>query len=225
MNIPTIRTLIVDDHAVVRSGYRRYLEQVQGFAVVAEAGTADEAYLHYRQLLPDIVIMDIMLPGTSGIDASRRILAADRGARILVLSMYAQPLFVERALEIGVLGVLTKDSAPEELCEAAQTVAAGRRYLGADVAQSVVLSKYAAGARSFDNLSAREFEICQMLLSGATVDQMAQALSLSEKTIANRLSMIRQKLEVSSDIQLVKLAAEAGILPWMRPDASVLDGA
>lgn len=217
MSKPAIRTLLVDDHAVVRSGYAHYLAQAQGFEVVGEAATADEAYSQYRQARPDIVIMDIMLPGASGIDASRRILATDPAARILIFSMYAEPTLIRQALDVGVLGALTKDSLPEILCEAAVAVARGSRYLGREIAQALAFSKYDAGINTLINLSPREFEICQMLVSGATVEEIANALSLSSKTISNRLTAIRQKLDVSTDIQLVKLAAAAGVVPWIRP--------
>ncbi|HSI58484.1 MAG TPA: response regulator transcription factor [Ideonella sp.] len=218
MNTETIRTLIVDDHAVVRSGYRSYLQQVQGFQVVAEADSADEAYAQYKRLHPDVVIMDIMLQGASGIDASRRILSNHPGAKILIFSMYASPVLLQQALDVGVLGAVGKQCDPDTLREAAIAVARGDRYLDASMAQSLVFSKYDRGQKAFDSLSQREFEIFLLLISGAPGDEIAEALSLSVKTIANRASIIRQKLGVSSDIQLVKLAAAAGVVPWIRPD-------
>ena len=218
MNTETIRTLIVDDHAVVRSGYRSYLQQVPGFQVVAEADSADEAYAQYKRLHPDVVIMDIMLQGASGIDASRRILSNHPGAKILIFSMYASPVLLQQALDVGVLGAVGKQCDPDTLREAAIAVARGDRYLDASMAQSLVFSKYDRGQKAFDSLSQREFEIFLLLISGAPGDEIAEALSLSVKTIANRASIIRQKLGVSSDIQLVKLAAAAGVVPWIRPD-------
>jgi DNA-binding NarL/FixJ family response regulator len=221
MSSPAIRTLIVDDHAVVRSGYARYLEEAGGFQIVAEAATASDAYTQYKLLRPDIVIMDVMLPGASGIDASRRILDLDPGARILIFSMYSQPALMRQALDVGVLGALTKDSAPEILCEAATAVAAGQRYLGGPLARALVFSQQTPSRRLFEELPPREFEICRLLLNGATVDEIAQTLNLSSKTVANRLSMVRQKLQVATDIQLVKLAASAGMVPWIRHSSHI----
>lgn len=220
MNRHPIRVLIVDDHAVVRSGYRTYLEQMGGFEVVAEADTAAEAYAQYKRWKTDIVIMDIMLPGASGIDASRRILSFDRDARILVFSMYAEPIVIRQAIGMGVLGMLSKDSPPERLCEAAIAVAHGQRYLSGDLARSMTFPGHSPREEIVEKLSPREFEIFQMLVNGATNDDIARALNLSTKTVANRLSAIRQKLEATSDIQLVKMAASLGIVPWIPgPDA------
>lgn len=210
----TIRTLIVDDHAVVRSGYRTYLQQMSGFEVVAEAESADDAYLQYKRHLPDVVIMDIMMPGASGIDASRRILATHPQARILIFSMYSSPVFVQQALDIGALGIVGKDCDADTLREAVATVARGDKYLDGKMAQSLVFSRYDEGKRVFETLSAREFEILQLMMSGATMEQISATLSLSGKTVANRASMIRQKLGVATDIQLVKMAAAAGVVPW-----------
>jgi len=210
-----IRTLLVDDHAVVRSGYRTYLHAVPGFEVVGEAGTADDAYGQYKLLQPDIVIMDIVLPGASGIDATRRILAFDRNARILVFSMHSTPIIVKQVLDVGALGMISKDSLPETLCKAAATVAAGRRYLDGNLAKAVVLSQYRQGPKLFEALSPREFDIVLMLVAGMLPGHIAESLNLSTKTVANALSAVRTKLGVSSDIQLVKLAASAGLVPWI----------
>jgi DNA-binding NarL/FixJ family response regulator len=215
MNERSIRVLIVDDHAVVRSGYRTFLECMGGFEVVAEAENAAEAYAQYKRWAPDIVIMDIMMPGASGIDASRRILSFDRDARILVFSMYAEPIVIRQALDLGVRGMLGKDSAPEQLCDAAMAVARGQRYLGGELAMALAFSPRTPRDAIVEKLSGREFEIFQMLVSGASIEDIAEALSLSSKTVANRLSQIRQKLEAGSDIQLVKMAAAAGIVPWI----------
>lgn len=224
MTLETIRTMLVDDHAVVRSGYRTYLEQVPGFEVVAEADTADDAYLQYKRLRPDIVIMDIMLPGASGIDASRRILAHDPAARILVFSMYSSPAFLQQSLDVGVMGVVGKDCSPDTLRDAAIAVANGERFMDASMAQSLVFSRYDPRQKVMDNLSPREFEILSFMVSGATGEEIAEALSLSVKTVANRASAIRQKMGVSSDIQLLKIAAAAGVVPWIAAGTSLGNG-
>jgi len=222
MNMNKIRALIVDDHAVVRSGYRGYLEATGDFEVIAEAATAADAYAQYKRSRTDIVIMDIMLGGASGLDASRRILSFDAGARILAFSMYAEPIVIRQAIDVGVLGILSKASSPERLCEAAATVSRGQRYLDGDLALSMAFPRRGAEQDLIGKLSTREFEIFQMLVAGATNDEIAATLSLSTKTVANRLSMIRQKLDASSDIQLLKIAAALGIVSWI-PGSTAAD--
>lgn len=221
-----VRVMLVDDHAVVRSGYRRLIENTPGFEVVAEASSADEAYAMYKAHRPSVVIMDIMLPGASGIDATRRILALFPDARILIFSMYSQAAFSQPALEAGALGIITKDSDPDELIEAVAQVAAGRRYLSRSIAQTLAFSKLSAKHGIFETLSPREFEICRLMLAGLRLEEIAQQLKLSPKTIANRLSQIRRKLDVGSDIELVRLASEVGLVPWIdRPPSAQRESA
>lgn len=216
-----VRVMLVDDHAVVRSGYRRLIENSPGFEVVAEASSADEAYALYKAHRPSVVIMDIVLPGASGIDATRRILAMYPDARILIFSMYSHAAFSHPAIEAGAFGLITKDSDPSELIEAVAQVAAGRRYLSRTIAQTLAFSKLSARHGIFATLSPREFEICRLMLSGRRLEEIAQQLKLSPKTVANRLSQIRRKLEISSDIELVRLASEVGLVPWIvRPPSA-----
>lgn len=217
MNIKeTIRTMLVDDHAVVRSGYRTYLEAIPGFTVVAEAETADEAVSRYRRLFPDVVIMDIMLRGASGIDASRRIIAIHPGAKILVFSMYDSPVLLQQALDVGVLGAVGKECDPATLREAAVAVSRGERYLEEAVAESLEFANCTDSENLLRTLTPREFEVFMQLVSGSSGAETADALSLASKTVANLASLVRQKLGVTSDVQLVKLAADAGIVSWIR---------
>ncbi|WP_085316147.1 response regulator [Derxia lacustris] len=209
-----VRVLLVDDHAVVRSGYRLLLQYQGGYEVVGEAANADEAYLRYRELRPTVTVMDVMMVGASGIEAVRRIVALDADARILVFSMCSQPAIVRQALQAGALGVLTKDSPPEALMTAISAVARGRRHLGSTVAETLALEPYSPGGRQFEMLSPREFEVCRLLLTGMTVERIADELKLSPKTVSNRLSAARQKLEVDSDVAMARLAANAGLIAW-----------
>ncbi len=215
MKTQAIRTLLVDDHAVVRSGYRTYLQQIAGFDVCGEAGSAEEAYRAYKELQPDIVIMDILMPGASGIEACRRILKLQPRARILVFSMHVSATVVRQLLDIGVLGVLGKDSPPETLCAAAAAVASGQFYLENGTAKSVVFSRYHGDQARFQALSPREFDITQMLIAGVLPNDIAETLNLSSKTVANLLSIIRNKLGVTSDVHLLRLAASVGLVPWI----------
>lgn len=214
INPESLSVLLVDDHAVVREGYRRLLEYHGGFRIVAEAGDADAAYAAWRRHRPEITILDLMLPGVSGIEAIRRIVAFEDGARILVLSMVAQPALARQAIEAGALGYLTKDCPPEELLAAVEEVSNGRRYLCRPVAQELALMNLDPAARSFAALSPREFEVCQLLLSGMRVEEIGARLNISPKTVSNVLSLARQKLGVGSDLALAQLAARAGLIDW-----------
>lgn len=215
MNNRQTRILLVDDHAVVRTGYRALLEMNEALLVAAEAGTADEAYAAYRKHAPDVVVMDIMLPGSSGIEATRRIVAFDEQAKVLMFTMCSHPTVVQQALDAGALGVLTKDSPAEQLVDAVQSVARGKRVLSRQVAESVAFSHYLPESKLFGYLTPREFEMCRLLVSGHSIDAIAEQLNLSPKTVANKLSTARRKLDVSSDIELVKLASEVGLVPWV----------
>ncbi len=206
-----IKVLLVDDHAVVRAGYRHLLARDARIEVVGEAGDAQAAYMAFCALAPDVVVMDIALPGASGIDALRRMLAREPEAKVLMFSMYEDAIFPSRALKAGACGYLTKSSGPDMLVEAVLAVARGEKYLSPDVAQTLALRSQAEPA-SGAVLSAREFEVLQMLARGETLAQIADRLALSEKTVANYQSSIRQKLGASNNIQIVQKATAMGLL-------------
>ena len=207
-----IKVLLVDDHAVVRAGYRHLLGRDPRIEVVGEAADAQAAYLAFCALAPDVIVMDIALPGASGIDAMRRMLAREPRARVLMFSMYEDAIFPTRALEAGARGYLTKSSGPDMLVEAVLAVARGEKYLSNDVAQTLALRAHAAAPESTAALSAREFEVLQMLARGDTLAQIAARLMLSEKTVANYQSSIKQKLGASNNIQILQKAAALGLL-------------
>jgi two-component system, NarL family, invasion response regulator UvrY len=215
MNVRQTRILLVDDHEVVRTGYRTLLEMNEALAVVAEAGSADDAYAAYRKHRPDVVVMDIMLPGSSGIEATRRIVAFDEQARVLMFTMCSHPTVVQQALDAGAMGVLTKDSPADALVDGVQSIARGKRVLSRLVAESVAFSHYLPESKLFGYLTPREFEMCRLLVSGHSIERIAEQLNLSPKTVANKLSTARRKLDVNSDIELVKLASEVGLVPWV----------
>lgn len=208
-----VTVLLVDDHAVVREGYRRLLEVSGGITVVGEASSAAEAYQQYCSLAPDVAVMDIALPGVSGIEALRRILAHEPKARVLMFSMYEDAIFVRRALEAGAAGYLTKAAAPRVLVEAVATVAAGRRFLSPDVAQTLALQSTSAEQATHDVLSAREFEVLKLLVEGCTLNEIAQQLGLNPKTVSNHQSSIRQKLGAETATQLLRAAMGLGLVP------------
>lgn len=208
-----ITVLLVDDHAVVREGYRRLLELSGGITVVGEAASAAEAYQMFCTMTPDVAVMDIALPGVSGIEALRRILAHEPKARVLMFSMYEDAIFARRAIEAGAAGYLTKAAAPRVLVEAVASVASGRRLLSPDIAQTLALQPLGAERASQDVLSAREFEVLKLIADGCTLNEIAQQLGVNPKTVSNHQSAIRQKLGVETPTQLLRAAMRLGLVP------------
>ncbi|GLU32664.1 response regulator transcription factor [Trinickia caryophylli] len=211
MNGGGISVLLVDDHAVVREGYRRLLELSGSLSVCGEAGDASEAYQRFCALAPDVVVMDVSLPGASGIEAMRRMLAREPDARILIFSVHEDLLFVRRALDAGALGYVTKASAPDALVDAVRTVARGTTYLSPDISRSLAMRAAAIDGMPGRQLSAREFEVLRMLVQGLTLPTIAEKLGLSQKTVANHQSSIRQKFGVDNGVQLAQIANRLGL--------------
>ena len=201
------KVLLVDDHAVVREGYRRLLEDEQGIRVVGEASNAAQACEHARSVVPDVVVMDIALPGVSGIEATRRMLKDQPHLRIVMFSMYDDAIYARRALEAGALGYLSKASAPEVLVQAIYAVSRGERYVSTDVAANMAQSAALPGKAEIEALTPREFEVLRLLVQGETVKSISEKLALSEKTVANHQSAIREKLGVRNSAQLARLAS------------------
>jgi two-component system, NarL family, invasion response regulator UvrY len=211
-----VTVLLVDDHAVVREGYRRLLERRGDIVVVGEAADGPAAYALFCSLHPQIVVMDITLPGVSGIGVTRRMLTHDPQARVLMFSMHEDTIFATRALEAGAAGYVTKASAPSVLVEAVHAVACGRKYLSPDIAQKLALRDFEVA--QVRGLSAREFEVLRQLARGRTVREIAESMGLNAKTVANHQSAIRQKLGADTAIQLLRKASQLGLDP--QSDAS-----
>lgn len=209
--ITHISILLVDDHAVVREGYRRLLECSTEIRVTGEAANMAEAYQRFCELTPDVVVMDLALPGASGIEAMRRILARSPDTRVLVFSMHEDPLFLRRAIGAGALGYVTKASAPEVLVDAVREVAQGRQYLSPDIAHTMALRQVFHESPKTRPLSAREFEIMWLLEQGYTLNRIAERLGVSEKTVANYQSALRQKFGAGNGVQLAQIARRLGI--------------
>jgi two-component system, NarL family, invasion response regulator UvrY len=210
-----VRVLLVDDHEVVRAGYRTLLQE-SGVEVVGEAADGAIACQQYLTLAPDVVIMDLSLPGAGGLEAIRRILARDPEARILVFSIHDDVAFVEQALRAGARGYITKASAAEILVEAVGEVASGRTYLDRQLAQVLALRNTHGQVGALSCLSVREFEIFCLLAEGIAVAAVAKRLSLSQKTVGNYATQIKRKLNVQNTSELVHLAIRHGVL---RPAA------
>jgi len=214
-----ITVLLVDDHAVVREGYRRLLEERGKIKVTAEAANADDAYERFCETRPQVVVMDISLPGSSGIEAMRRMLAREPQTRVLIFSMHEDAIFATRALKSGAAGYVTKASAPNVLVDAVQTIAEGKRYLSSEIAQTLALRGVANEPSGVDALSQREFEILRLLVHGHSVRDIADMLRINAKTVANHQSAIKQKLGVESPMQLLRVAETLGLHGGRRPES------
>ncbi|MDR2013201.1 MAG: response regulator transcription factor [Rhodanobacter sp.] len=206
-----VTVLLVDDHAVVREGYRRLLERDPRIVVCAEAADSDQAYRDFGLLHPVVAVVDIALPRSSGIELTRRLLARDAAAKILIFSMHDEGIFVRKAFEAGAIGYITKASAPEVLVEAVYAVAQGRRYLSRDVARILAKEAPAGEVEAVHALSPREFEIFTLLAQGHSAAAIGERLCISAKTVANLQSVIRQKLGATNSAQLAQIAARCGI--------------
>jgi DNA-binding NarL/FixJ family response regulator len=207
-----LRILLVDDHAIVREGYRRLLERHADLVLAGEAQDGAQAYTLFCALAPDVVVMDIGLPHVSGIESLRRMRARDDQARVLIYSMHDEAVYVNRALQAGALGYVTKSSAPEVLVEAVRSVARRKSYLSRDVAQALALQPPSYDVLAFKSLSTREFEVFQCLINGDSLQQIAEKQGLTAKTVANLQSSIKHKLGAETSTQLMLFALRMGLL-------------
>ena len=204
-----MKILLVDDHAIVRSGLRRLLATL-AHAEILEAANGRDALALARAERPDLVILDLNLPGLGGLELIRRLMQEEKAARILVFSMHAEPLYAVRALEAGATGYLSKNVAPDELLAAVKRVGAGGRYVEGEIAQAMAVQVAGAG-QPLDRLTARDLEIMRLLADGRSLAEIADALGIGYKTVANTLSQIKAKLGVSRTADLVRVAIESGV--------------
>ena len=206
------RVMLADDHAIVREGYRSLLQKQDRLEVVAEADNGADAYRVYKEARPDLVIMDLSMPGIGGVEAIRRIRQWDKSARILVFTMHQSAAYAVQAIKAGARGFVTKSNPPEALLRAIAEVMAGRIALSPDIDHELAINSLADEPSAIDALSPREFEILRMLLAEKSVDEIANTLHISVKTAANTRYQIRAKLGVGSDIELVRLALRQRII-------------
>jgi len=211
-----ISILLIDDHAIVREGYRALLAKQTGLQVIAEAENAIQAYQLFKQFKPDLVITDMSLPGSSGLQLIARIKQHSVDAKILVFSMHQNPAFAEQALRAGALGYVSKSSEPEVLLRAIQDVYSGKHMLSPDIAQLLALEKLGSERLALQTLTVREFEILRLLMDGMSHDDIARVLSISAKTVGNSHYLIKSKLGVASDIELTKLAIKLNVLDLLE---------
>ncbi|WP_374482291.1 response regulator [Zoogloea sp.] len=206
------RLLLVDDHAIVREGYRRLLEMRPDLRIVGEAGTARDALEQFRALEPDVLVLDLGLPDMGGVELIRRLVQRDARVRILVFTMHREPLFATQALRAGALGYVTKSSPPTVLVEAVYKVAERRQVISPDIAPELALALVERPREPLAELAPREFEILRLLLDGCSAEEIGERLSISSKTVQNCHYQIKSKLGVRSDIELTRLALRLGLI-------------
>ena len=205
--------VLVDDHAVVRAGVRRLLEQEPLFEVIGEAESGEKAYQIYGELKPDVMVMDLSMPGMGGLEAIRRILMRYEKAKILVLSMHEDLSFANQALKLGAKGYLIKNALADDLVKSIEAVSDGEVFLSAEIAKKMAMQSISGDKDPIHELSAREFEIFRLLAEGLDIDGIASTLNISSKTVSNYQTMIKQKLDISSPVELIRF----GHKPTMEP--------
>ena len=207
-----IRTMLVDDHAVVRTGYKLLLSGDPEIEIIAELESGEEANQQARELKPDVIVMDLSMPGMGGLEAIRRIKAKNPEIRILVFTMHDNVSFVEHAMEAGASGYITKNNAPNVLLQAVRQIAEGAQYIEPGLEEEMKVQHKLGKGSALSNLSHREFQIFTLFAEGLNANDIANDLSLSVKTVANYQTQIKEKLGVNSTTELVKLAISNGII-------------
>ena len=209
-----VTILLADDHAVVRDGLRALIDASHDLKVIGVAGNGREAVAEAQRLRPDVVIMDIAMPELDGVEATRRIAEKCPDTRVLILSMYLSAEHIYRALQAGAQGYVLKESAGEEVVEAIRAVRAGKRYLSHRITETVIDDYLREGTTlsPLDSLSLRERDVLQLVVEGRTNVAIAQALSLSPKTVETYRARIMKKLKVHDTVELVKFAMRHGLV-------------
>lgn len=207
-----VRVMLVDDHAVVRMGFRLLLQEADDIEVVVEAASGEEALQRYPELRPDVVVMDISMPGMGGMEAVLRLLAKDATAKVLVLSAHEDSIHPTRLLKAGARGYLSKRSAPEALIQAIHDVAGGNTFMDATLAQAMAVQQVGGTQHPVDVLSDREFEVFMLLAKGQSVARIATTLFLSPRTVGTHLYNIKQKLKAGNSAELTLIALRSGLL-------------
>jgi len=207
-----ISVMLVDDHAVVREGYRRLIEKHKDLSVIAEAADGQEAYRLYKQRRPDVVVLDISMPGKGGIEVVRQLRQWDSDARVLIFTMHQNAAYAVQAFQAGAKGYITKSTAPELLVSAIREVSIGKTAISPDVSHALALARISDEETLLDTLTAREFDIFRMLADAKSIAEIAATLNLSPKTVSNYHYLIKSKLGVASDIELARLAVRMKIV-------------
>ncbi len=206
MNDKRISVIVADDHAMLRAGIRRLLEDAPDMEVVGEAETGEQAIQEFIEHRPDVLIMDLSMPGIGGLEGVRRILKKQPAAKILIVSMHEDAIYPTRALQAGAKGYLSKRTAPDALLRAVRAVAGGEMFLERGIAQKIALHGISGVKNPFQELTEREFEVFRMLAEGRAVAEIAKLLFLSVKTVGTYQTRIMHKLGVRNSAELARLA-------------------
>ena len=207
-----INILLVDDHSVVRMGFKMLIENESDMTVICEAESGELGISAFKEHKPSIVIMDITMPGMGGLDAIERIIAFDKKAKILVLSAHEDSVHPKRALSAGALGYLTKRSAAEELIKAIRSVNSGTKYLEPVIAQQMAITQISGENNPVEILSDREFEVFMDLAKGKSTNEIADTMCLSPRTVGTHLYNIKQKLNANNSAEIALIAIRSGLL-------------
>lgn len=212
MNSTPLRLLIVDDHAIVREGYRRLLERRADLRIVAEAATAEEGYALFKTHEPDVVLLDLGLGRGSGLQLLTQMLQRRSDAVVLVFSMHAEPIYAVQALRAGARGYVTKGSPPQVLIDGVYQAARGQRVLSPDLAAEVAALLLDKQATPQPSLSPREFDVLRLLMQGMDVESIATALHISPKTVRNVHYQLKTKLGAKTDIELTRMSWQLNLV-------------
>ena len=204
--------LLVDDHSVVRMGFKMLIDSEKDMRVIAEAETGEDGIIKFQEIKPDVIVMDITMPGIGGLDAIERIIAKDKNAKILVLSAHEDSVHPKRVLSAGAIGYLTKRSAAEELINAIRTVGSGKKYIESSVAQQLAITQLSGENDPTEVLSDREFEVFISLAKGKSTNEIADTMCLSPRTVGTHLYNIKQKLNANNSAEIALIAIRCGLL-------------
>ena len=207
-----LNVLLVDDHSVVRMGFKMLIDSEKDMQVIAEAETGEEGIIKFQEIKPDVVVMDITMPGIGGLEAIERIIAKDKNAKILVLSAHEDSVHPKRVLSAGAIGYLTKRSAAEELINAIRTVGSGKKYIESTVAQQLAITQLSGENDPTEVLSDREFEVFMSLAKGKSTNEIADTMCLSPRTVGTHLYNIKQKLNANNSAEIALIAIRCGLL-------------
>ena len=207
-----LKVLLVDDHSVVRMGFKMLIDSEKDMKVIAESETGEDGIQKYQELKPDVTVMDITMPGIGGIEAIERIIAKDKNAKILVLSAHEDSVHPKRVLSAGAIGYLTKRSAAEELISAIRTVGSGKKYIESSVAQQLAITQLSGENDPTEILSDREFEVFIALAKGKSTNEIADTMCLSPRTVGTHLYNIKQKLNANNSAEIALIAIRCGLI-------------
>ena len=214
-----IKVLLVDDHELVRMGIKRLLQDVQGLKVIGEASTGEEAVFLAKDMLPDVVIMDVNMPGIGGLAATSKMIRHNPDIKVLALTIYEDEPYPSRLLQAGAAGYITKGCDPDEMIRAIRTIHAGQRYISPGIAQQMAIKRFTKGEESpLDSLSERELQIMLMITQGQKVQDISKKLCLSPKTVNSYRYRIFEKLKISSDVELTLMAMRLGMLEGTKTE-------